>query len=190
MDTCQLCRTKIIAMDDPVPQWLQYMTNSQWFTYQIGATRGLLPRLGGTGQHFDDLCEKLFRGDIEMWAICTLWCHCMVAPVASLVNLSLLMSVVQVALFPFAWIYKNLLVELFAYSTGLAFTGVLSVMGIAPSHSRLWNELLLGLSMKVVILIIGWKGFVALLVAHCCVYAVVAGSLIGYGVVLRSKSGR
>jgi hypothetical protein len=190
MDTCQLCRTKIIPIDDPVPRWLQYMTSSQWFTYQIEATRGLLPRLGGTGQHFDELCERLFRGDISIWACGTLWCHCMIAPFASLINLSLLMFVVQVALFPFAWIYENPLVELFAYSVGLAFTAVLSAMGIAPTHSRLWNELLVGLSLKVVTLIIGPKGFVLILVAHCFVYAVVAGLLIGYGVGLRSKSGR
>jgi hypothetical protein len=187
MDTCQLCRTKIVAIDDPVPQWLQYMTSTQWFTYQIDATRGLLPKFGGTGQHFDELCEMLFQGNMELSAVLALWCHCMVAPVASLVNLTLLMSVVQVALFPFARVYENRFVELFSYSVGLIFAGFLTATGIAPSHSRLWNELLLGLCMKVLTLFVGWKGFVALLVAHCFIYAAVAGSLIGYGVVLRSK---
>ena len=189
MDTCQLCRTKIIATNDPVPQWLQYMTSSQWFTYQIEATRGLLPKLGSTGQRFDELVDRLFRGDISIGAICTLWSHCMVAPVACLVNLSLLMFVVQIILSPFGLVYENILIELFAYSIGLAFTGVIAVMELVPAHSRIWNELVVGLSLKVITLLIGSKGFVSLLLAHCCVYALVAGSLIGYGVVLRSKFG-
>jgi hypothetical protein len=190
MDTCQLCRTKIIPVDDPVPQWLQYLTSSQWFRYQIDATLGLLPRLGTTRQQYDELCERLFRGDLSVPASFTLWSHCLIAPVAGLVNLSILMFVVQLALFPFSWISTDILVEFFAYSVGLMFTGVLYFLGVAPSHSQLWNELLVGLVLKLILVVIGWRGFVGVLFAHCCAYGVVAGLLIGYGIVLRSKSGR
>ncbi|KAF2680543.1 hypothetical protein K458DRAFT_392889 [Lentithecium fluviatile CBS 122367] len=189
MDTCQLCRTEISIVADPVPQWLQRMTSSRWFTFQIDTTRNMLPRLGSNGRFFDDLCEDAFCGRLGFLNACTLWCHCMVSPVASTVNLSVLALAVQVFCFPFTWLYGSLKAETAVVAVGLFITMLLSILGVDSSLLR-HSELLLGLSLRMITLVLGLQGFIALLSLHCGVYAVVSGLLVGYGFVLQSNRPR
>jgi hypothetical protein len=186
MDTCQLCRTKIRIATDPVPRWLQYMASSQWFTFQIDASRSLLPKLG---QRYDHLCEKLFSGSLDLPAACTLWCHCMISPVASMANLCLLACLMQIFCFPFVWLEGgNSRFEILGVGIGMVFTIILAITRVWPARLR-YNEVLVGLSLRLITLVVGWTGFIALLLAHCSVYALISGMLIAYGFLVRSDSG-
>lgn len=185
MDTCQLCRTHLTCTQDPVPAWLQYLTSSAWFTSQIDSTRSLLPKVGRNGDQFDELCQRLFRGDLGLKGASTLLAHLLVSPVATTVNLTLLGAVVQATLSPLAWIYGNYLIELVAYISGLIFAITLLHLDFEAAHSRWYTELLIGLSLKVISLVIGWKVFLMLSFIHAFFYAVVAAFLIGYGIAQR-----